>query len=311
MGLSVSLRMRLGLRRVRLSVSLRMRLGLRLSVSLGMRVRLWMRLLGRILLCDLGHVFGVRFDPLFHLVRLSLLDCGCFSLLDNRLVHFCFLDRFAWFGRFWIFTLWLLQCFFLYGSRLTGGSQWGGSGFSGALVCFDRLDLSLGRRNRFGRKCFRDWRLLNKLLTNLFGLTLRESVPTSIHLCLAELFYPSRLSRRYRFQFCRWRNYLEQISLRLGSESSVALKLRRIVYFIIRDLLPLSLNELGYPFVLGTVIVNYVIVIGYVGDVLGAIDNRHVLLRRNDEFPVRGPAKISDPNESEGGRPDIIITVAP
>src|SRR5262249_5001586 len=68
---------------------------------------------------------------------------------------------------------------------------------------------------------------------------------------------------------------------------------------------------LGYSFVLGTVIVNYVIVIHYVGNVLCAIDNRHVLLRRNDEFPVRWSGKISDANESEGGRPDIIITVAP
>ncbi len=87
--------------------------------------------------------------------------------------------------------------------------------------------------------------------------------------------------------------------------------MRCIVYLIIRHLLALALNKLGYSFVFGAVIVNYVIVIGYIGNVLCAIDNRHVLRRRNDEFPVRGSGKISDANESEGGGSDIIVTVAP
>src|SRR5262249_62053005 len=110
-----------------------------------------------------------------------------------------FFYRFAWFGRFLIFTLLLLQRFFLPRSLRTGGCRRYGSWFARALlIWFDRLDLSLGRKNRFGRKCLRDRRLLNKLLVNLFGLALRETVPTSIDLCLAELFYSSRLSCRHR-----------------------------------------------------------------------------------------------------------------
>ena len=68
---------------MRLRVSLWMRLGLRWRVRLGLRLRviLRVRLLGNMPYSNLGHWLRVRFDRVFRVVWLSLLDRGCFSLL--------------------------------------------------------------------------------------------------------------------------------------------------------------------------------------------------------------------------------------
>jgi len=124
------------------------------------------------------------------------------------------------------------------------------------------LDLGFGRWNGFGWQSLRHRSLLCEFVPELFGLPLRNALPTSFDLRLSELFRNLGLRRSDRFQLLRRRNDVELVTLYCRFEGSVTLRLGRIIDLVIRDLLArLLLNQLRNPLVSRSIVVNCVIVI--------------------------------------------------
>jgi hypothetical protein len=129
--------------------------------------------------------------------------------------------------------------------------------------------------------------LLCEFVPELFGLPLRNALPTSLDLRLSELFRNLGLRGSDRFQLLWRRNDVELVTLCCRFEGSVTLRLGRIIDLVSRDLLArLLLNQLRYPLVSRSIVVNYIIVIRNVRNIRCPVYQNQVLLLRRAKFPV-------------------------